>query len=168
MWIEVLRSNIVVHRLIIVHWCIPLTDMRSPTDNENGNQGTEHNIKSVNRCVEFELLKESIDQGTLMYSKNYWWWENLPLMTISLKAIKWFSTPIPDQWSKVNGIESSRRRELRHSPSSNMRYSAALYNVEGLEKYVHEPVIVSGMADMQSKDNWGMADWGFEFLWKRA
>ena len=49
-------------------------------------------------------------------------------------------------------IESTGRRELRNSPSSNTRYSAALYNVEGLEKYVHEPVIVSGMADMQSKD----------------
>ena len=41
--------------------------MRSPTDNENGNQGTECNLTSVNICVEFEHLKESIDQGTLMY-----------------------------------------------------------------------------------------------------
>ena len=28
-----------------------------------------------------------------------------------------------------------------------------LYNVEGLEEYVHKPVIVLGMADMQSQDN---------------
>ena len=29
-WIEVSRSNIVVHCLITVHWCIPLTYARSP------------------------------------------------------------------------------------------------------------------------------------------
>ena len=46
-WIEVLRLNIVVHRLITSHWCIPLTDTRSPIDNENGNQGTR--VKS-NKC----------------------------------------------------------------------------------------------------------------------
>ena len=34
-----------------------------------------------------------------------------------------------------------------------MRYLAMVYNVEGLKKYVHEPVIVSGMANMQSQDN---------------
>ena len=28
-----------------------------------------------------------------------------------------------------------------------------LYNVEGLEQDVHEPVIVPRMADMQSQDN---------------
>ena len=28
-----------------------------------------------------------------------------------------------------------------------------LYNVEELEQDVHEPVIVPGMADMQSQDN---------------
>ena len=28
-----------------------------------------------------------------------------------------------------------------------------LYNVEELEQYVHEPVTVQGMADMQSQDN---------------
>ena len=28
-----------------------------------------------------------------------------------------------------------------------------LYNVEGIEQYVHEPVTVLGMADMQSQDN---------------
>ena len=47
MWIEVSRSNIVVHHLITGHWCIPLTDTRSPTDNENGNQGTR--VQS-NKC----------------------------------------------------------------------------------------------------------------------
>ena len=34
MWIKVSRSNIVVHRLITEHWCIPLTNARSPIDNE--------------------------------------------------------------------------------------------------------------------------------------
>ena len=47
MWIEVLRSNIVVHHLIIGHWCLPLIDARSPIDNENGNQGTR--VQS-NKC----------------------------------------------------------------------------------------------------------------------
>ena len=47
MRIEVSRSNIVVHRLITGHWCIPLTDARSPTDNENGNQGTR---VQTNKC----------------------------------------------------------------------------------------------------------------------
>ena len=28
-----------------------------------------------------------------------------------------------------------------------------LYNFEGIEQDVHEPVIVPGMADMQSQDN---------------
>ena len=40
MRIEVSRSNIVVHRLITGHYCISLTDVRLPTDNDNGNQGT--------------------------------------------------------------------------------------------------------------------------------
>ena len=57
-------------------------------DNENGNQGTECNITSVNRCVEVEHLEESIDQGTLMYSQKCRWRENLPMMTVSLKALK--------------------------------------------------------------------------------
>ena len=73
MWIEVSRSNIVVHRLITGHWCIPLTYVRYTTDNDNGNQGIECNKKSVNKCVEVEHLKESIDQGTLMYSQNFQW-----------------------------------------------------------------------------------------------
>ena len=48
-------------------------------------------------------------------------------------------------------MESAGRRELGHPPSTNMRYSATLYNVEGQD--VHEPVILLGMADMQSQDN---------------
>ena len=50
-------------------------------------------------------------------------------------------------------MKSAGRRALRHPPSSNTRYSVKLYNVEGLKKNVHEPVIVPGMADMQSQDN---------------
>ena len=45
-------------------------------------------------------------------------------------------------------MESAGRRELRHPPSTNMRYSALMYNVEGLEQDVHKLVIVPGMADM--------------------
>ena len=46
-------------------------------------------------------------------------------------------------------MKSAGRRELRHPSSSNMRYSENLYNVEGLDHKVHEPVIVPGMADMK-------------------
>ena len=49
-------------------------------------------------------------------------------------------------------MESTGRRALRHPPSTNTRYSVMLYNVEGLKKDVHEPVIVPVMADMQSQD----------------
>ena len=44
--------------------------MRSPTDNENGNQGTRVKTTSVNKCVEVKHLRESIDQGELMYSQK--------------------------------------------------------------------------------------------------
>ena len=44
-------------------------------------------------------------------------------------------------------------KALRHAPSSNTRYSAKLYNMEGLDHNVHEPVIVPIMADMQNEDN---------------
>ena len=50
-------------------------------------------------------------------------------------------------------MESAGRRELRNPPSTNMRYSTILYNVEELKNDVHEPVIVLGMTDMQSQDN---------------
>ena len=44
-------------------------------------------------------------------------------------------------------MKSVGRRDLRHPPSSNMKYLAKLYNVEGLDHKVHEPVTVPGMAD---------------------
>ena len=50
-------------------------------------------------------------------------------------------------------MESTGRRELRNSPSSNMRYSTKLYNVEVLDHKVHELVTVPGMVDMKSQDN---------------
>ena len=50
-------------------------------------------------------------------------------------------------------MKSARRRELRHPPSSNMRYSTNLYNVEGLDHNVLEPIPILGMDDMQSKEN---------------
>ena len=73
-----------------------------------------------------------------------------------------------NKWSEFDGMKSTGSRELRHTPSSNTRCSAKLYNVEGLNHKVHEPVTVLGMADMQSQDNWGMDDSGFNFLRTRA
>ena len=59
--IKVSRSNMMDHRLITDHSCITLTDTRYPTDNDNGNQCRECNQTSVNRCVEVEHLRESIN-----------------------------------------------------------------------------------------------------------
>ena len=50
-------------------------------------------------------------------------------------------------------MKSAGRRALRNPPSSNMRYSAKLYNVEGLDHKVYEPIIVWGMTNMKSQDN---------------
>ena len=50
-------------------------------------------------------------------------------------------------------MKSAERRELRNPPSSNTRYSAKLYNVEGLDHKEHELVTIPRMADMQSQDN---------------
>ena len=129
----------------------------------------EWKLTSVNKCVEVEHLKESIDQGTLMYSQNCRWRENLPLMTASLKALKNDSRFLSqNKWSEVDGMKSTGRRALGHPPSSNTKYSAKLYNMEEIDHKVHEPITVPGMADMQSQDNWGMADSGFNFLRTRA
>ena len=51
-------------------------------------------------------------------------------------------------------MESPGRRELRNPPSTNVRCSAMLYNVEELnEQDVHELVRMLGMDDMQSQYN---------------
>ena len=57
-------------------------------------------------------------------------------------------------------MKSVGRRELRHPPSSNMRYSAKLYNVEGLNHKVHEPVTVSGWPTYKVKitEEWSTQD----------
>ena len=77
-----------------------------------------------------------------------------------------------DSYPRINDLKlmgrSTGRRALRHPPSSNMRYLEKLYNVEGLDHKVHEPVTILGMADMQSQDNRGMDDLGFNFLRTRA
>ena len=46
---------------------------------------------------------------------------------------------------EVNGMESVGRRALNHPPSTNTRYTTTLDNLEELEQYVHEPIIVLGM-----------------------
>ena len=62
----------------------------------------ECNITSANKCVEVENLEESIDQGTLMYSQNCQWRENLPLMIVSLKELRWTL----DSYSRINDLKS--------------------------------------------------------------
>ena len=65
-----------------------------------------------------------------------------------------------NKWYEVDGMKTAGRRELSYPPSSNTRYSAKLYNVEGLDHKVHKPVTIPGMANMQSQYNWGMVDSG--------
>ena len=48
-------------------------------------------------------------------------------------------------------MEFAGRMELRHPPLSNMRYSAKLYNVEGIDHNVFEPVPLLGMATCKVK-----------------
>ena len=75
-------------------------------------------------------------------------------MTASLKALNNdYRFLSQNKLSEVDGMKSVGRRELRHPPSSNMRYSAKLYNVEGHDHKVHEPVTVPRMADMQSQED---------------
>ena len=62
-----------------------------------------------------------------------------------------------DSYPRINDLKSMGwnplEGALRHPLLTNTRYSAMMYNVEGLEQDVNEPVIVPGMADMQSQDN---------------
>ena len=67
-----------------------------------GIKALECKLTSVNKCVEVEHLKESIDQGKLMYSQNYRWRENLPLMNASLKALKMTL----DSYPRINDTNS--------------------------------------------------------------
>ena len=69
-------------------------------------------------------------------------------------------------WSRWDEIRW--KEGIKASPIIQHEYSAKLYNVEGLDHKVHEPVTVLGMADMQIQDNWGMDDSGFNFLRTRA
>ena len=50
-------------------------------------------------------------------------------------------------------MESVGRRALRNPPSTNMRYSAMMYNLKELEQDVRELVTVPGMPDMQIQEN---------------
>ena len=68
----------------------------------------ECNVTSVNKSFEVEHLKESINQGTLMYSQNYLWRENLALMTVNLKELKWNL----DSYSRINDLKSMEQNPL--------------------------------------------------------
>ena len=62
-----------------------------------------------------------------------------------------------DSYSRINDLNSMEWNPLEgghYPPSTNMRYSETLYNVEEInEQDVHELVILPGMAGMQSQDN---------------
>ena len=86
MWINELRSNTMRHRLITVHWGIPLKNARQPTNDESRYQGTEYISTNVNEGAGVEHLKDPL-------IRRHWcipicqWWESLPLMTASLKVL---------------------------------------------------------------------------------
>ena len=78
----------------------------------------------------------------------------MPLMIASLKALKNDSRFLSqNKLFEFDGMKSTGRRELRHPPSSNMRYSEKLYNVEGLYHNVHELVSLLGTTDMHNQEN---------------
>ena len=62
-----------------------------------------------------------------------------------------------DSYFRINDLMSMEWNPLEgghYPPSTNMRYSETLYNVEEINKQdVHELVILPGMAGMQSQDN---------------
>ena len=129
----------------------------------------EGKLTSANRCVKVEHLRGSIDQGTLMYSQRILMAREPATNDCKSQGTQNdFRLQSQNKWSEVDGMKSAGRRALWHPPSSNMRHSANLYSVEGLNHKVHEPVTIPGMADMQSQDNWGMAESGFNFLRTRA
>ena len=97
--------------------------------------------------------KKTVDQWTLMYSPKKLSMVREPAID-GLKALKNDSRFLSqNKLSEVDGMKSAGRRALRYPPSPNTRYSTKLYNVEGLDHKVHEPVIVPRMVDMQSQDN---------------
>ena len=103
MQIEVSRSNIVVHRLITGHWCIPLTNARLPTNNENGNQGTRvQTNKCEYMCWGWTLERIHRSGDIDVFPRNCRWRENLPLMTASLKELKMTLDSNP----KINDMKS--------------------------------------------------------------
>ena len=130
----------------------------------------EFKLTSVNKCVEVEHLRGSIDQGTLMYSQRLSMAREPTTDDCKSQGTQSDSRfQSQNKWSEVDGMKSTGMRALRHLPSiSNTRYSAKLYNVEGIDHKVHEPVTIPRMANIQSQDNWGMADSGFNFLRTRA
>ena len=108
----------------------------------------------MNKCVEVKHLKGSNDQGALMYSQKLSMAREPATNDCKSQGTQNDSRFLSqNKSSKVDGMKSAGRRALMHPSSSNTRYSARMYNVEGLNHKVHEPVSVPRMADMQSQEN---------------
>ena len=106
----------------------------------------EWKLTSVNKCVEVEHLRGSINQGTLMYFQRLSMVREPATDDCKSQGTQNdFRLLSHNKWSEFNGMKSTGRRELRHPSSPNMRYSAKLYNVEGLDHNVHKPVTVLGV-----------------------
>ena len=82
---------------------------------------------SVNKCVEVEHLRGSINQGTLMYSQGLSMPREPATNDCKSQGTRNDSRfQSQNKWSEVDGMKSAGRRALRHPPSSNTRYSAKL------------------------------------------
>ena len=72
------------------------------------------------------------------------------------------------QWDEIHWKEGIKASPIIQHEVLSKAVSTKLYNVEELDHKVHELVTIPGMTDMQSQDNGGMADSGFNFLQTRA
>ena len=124
------NTNMMVHRLIIGHWCIPLTDTRHPTNNENGCQGTECIQKVWIDVLRLNSWQNPSIRGHLCIPKyfdgerTYHWWMQVSRHSMDSRSL------FQNKCSKVDGMESTRRRALRNPPSTNTRYITMLDNLE--------------------------------------
>ena len=115
----------------------------------------ECKLTSVNKCVEVEHLRGSIDQGTLMYSQRLSIAREPTTDDCKSQGTQNESRfQSQNKWSEVHGMKSTGRRELRHPSSSNTRYSAKLYNVEGLDHKVYKLVILTLHVDHSQYSYW--------------
>ena len=110
-WAEV---DHVRNRWITGQWCIPLTNTRQPTDNDNECQGApvqsdKCEWMSWSRTLERIYQSGGNDESPLSIAKS------LPLMTANPKVLtKRLYILVPEQWVGIDGKISAGRKALGH------------------------------------------------------